>query len=195
MRALSWLPLPVSTLLGAGLGMLLYGLHASRRRVVHINIARCFPELTKTEQGRLVRRHFRALGQAVLNMGIAWWASPRRLNRLVCWRGREHYDQARAAKRRIILLVPHVVGVELGGMRLTIDVPLVDIFRHPNSAVVRAVMERSRTRFGGRLVEHVRGLVPVIVQDWNSGEVLTLAYANEEAVRRTRESGELAACT
>ncbi len=36
-----------------------------------------------------------------------------------------------------------------------------------------------------------RGLVPVIVQDWNSGEVLTLAYANEEAVRRTRESGEL----
>jgi len=36
-----------------------------------------------------------------------------------------------------------------------------------------------------------RGLVPVIVQDWGSGEVLTLAYANAEAVRRTRESGEL----
>src|SRR3954453_23826556 len=35
------------------------------------------------------------------------------------------------------------------------------------------------------------GLVPVIVQDWRSGEVLTLAYANEEAVRRTRETGEL----
>ena len=36
-----------------------------------------------------------------------------------------------------------------------------------------------------------RGLVAVIVQDWRSGEVLTLAYANAEAVRRTRESGEL----
>jgi phosphoribosyl-ATP pyrophosphohydrolase/phosphoribosyl-AMP cyclohydrolase len=36
-----------------------------------------------------------------------------------------------------------------------------------------------------------RGLIPVIVQDWRSGEVLTLAYANAEAVRRTRESGEL----
>jgi|SRR4051794_40670813 phosphoribosyl-ATP pyrophosphohydrolase/phosphoribosyl-AMP cyclohydrolase len=35
------------------------------------------------------------------------------------------------------------------------------------------------------------GLVPVIVQDWRSGEVLTLAYANEEAVRRTRDTGEL----
>jgi len=36
-----------------------------------------------------------------------------------------------------------------------------------------------------------QGLVPVIVQDWRSGEVLTLAYANAEAVRRTRASGEL----
>lgn len=36
-----------------------------------------------------------------------------------------------------------------------------------------------------------RGLVPCVVQDWRSGEVLTLAYMNEEALRRTRESGEL----
>jgi phosphoribosyl-ATP pyrophosphohydrolase/phosphoribosyl-AMP cyclohydrolase len=35
------------------------------------------------------------------------------------------------------------------------------------------------------------GLVPVVIQDWGSGEVLTLAYANAEAVARTRETGEL----
>jgi len=35
------------------------------------------------------------------------------------------------------------------------------------------------------------GLVPVVVQDWASGEVLTLAYANAEALQRTRETGEL----
>jgi phosphoribosyl-ATP pyrophosphohydrolase/phosphoribosyl-AMP cyclohydrolase len=35
------------------------------------------------------------------------------------------------------------------------------------------------------------GLVPCVVQDWDSGEVLTLAYMNAEALRRTRESGEL----
>jgi phosphoribosyl-ATP pyrophosphohydrolase/phosphoribosyl-AMP cyclohydrolase len=35
------------------------------------------------------------------------------------------------------------------------------------------------------------GLVPVVIQDWNTGEVLTLAYANEEALARTRETGEL----
>jgi len=36
-----------------------------------------------------------------------------------------------------------------------------------------------------------QGLVPVVVQDWASGEVLTLAYANVEAIERTRASGEL----
>jgi phosphoribosyl-ATP pyrophosphohydrolase/phosphoribosyl-AMP cyclohydrolase len=35
------------------------------------------------------------------------------------------------------------------------------------------------------------GLVPCIVQDWSTGEVLTLAYMNELALQRTRESGEL----
>ncbi len=41
------------------------------------------------------------------------------------------------------------------------------------------------------IVYDERGLVPCVVQDWSSGEVLTLAYMNEEALRRTRETGEL----
>jgi phosphoribosyl-ATP pyrophosphohydrolase/phosphoribosyl-AMP cyclohydrolase len=35
------------------------------------------------------------------------------------------------------------------------------------------------------------GLVPCVVQDWSTGEVLTLAYMNAQALRRTRETGEL----
>jgi phosphoribosyl-AMP cyclohydrolase / phosphoribosyl-ATP pyrophosphohydrolase len=49
---------------------------------------------------------------------------------------------------------------------------------------------------GGEAIEELlsydgQGLVPCVVQDWNTGEVLTLAYMNAEALRRTRESGEL----
>ena len=36
-----------------------------------------------------------------------------------------------------------------------------------------------------------RGLVPCIVQDWRTGEVLTLAYMNAEALRLSRETGEI----
>lgn len=33
------------------------------------------------------------------------------------------------------------------------------------------------------------GLIPVVVQDYESKEVLMLAYANEEAIKKTLESG------
>jgi len=36
-----------------------------------------------------------------------------------------------------------------------------------------------------------RGLVPCVIQDWRSGEVLTLAYMNAEALERTQATGEL----
>jgi len=35
------------------------------------------------------------------------------------------------------------------------------------------------------------GLVPCVVQHWSTGEVLTLAYMNEQALARTRATGEL----
>jgi phosphoribosyl-ATP pyrophosphohydrolase/phosphoribosyl-AMP cyclohydrolase len=40
-----------------------------------------------------------------------------------------------------------------------------------------------------RFDEH--GLVPCVMQDARTGEVLTLAYMNEEALARTRETGEM----
>ncbi len=36
-----------------------------------------------------------------------------------------------------------------------------------------------------------RGLVPCVVQDWRTGEVLTLAYMNAEALKLTRATGEM----
>jgi len=36
-----------------------------------------------------------------------------------------------------------------------------------------------------------RGLVPCVVQDWRTGEVLTVAYMNADALARTRETGEM----
>jgi phosphoribosyl-ATP pyrophosphohydrolase/phosphoribosyl-AMP cyclohydrolase len=35
------------------------------------------------------------------------------------------------------------------------------------------------------------GLVPCVMQDWRTGEVLTLAYMDAEALRLTRETGEV----
>jgi phosphoribosyl-ATP pyrophosphohydrolase/phosphoribosyl-AMP cyclohydrolase len=51
---------------------------------------------------------------------------------------------------------------------------------------------------GGALYDHgvdiafdEHGLVPCVIQHWRTGEVLTLAYANAEAVALTQQTGEM----
>jgi phosphoribosyl-ATP pyrophosphohydrolase/phosphoribosyl-AMP cyclohydrolase len=44
---------------------------------------------------------------------------------------------------------------------------------------------------GPQITFDERGLVPCIVQDWRTGEVLMFAFTNAEAIARTRASGEL----
>jgi phosphoribosyl-AMP cyclohydrolase / phosphoribosyl-ATP pyrophosphohydrolase len=42
-----------------------------------------------------------------------------------------------------------------------------------------------------QIVFDANGLVPCVTQDWSTGEVLTLAYMNSEALERTLETGEM----
>jgi phosphoribosyl-AMP cyclohydrolase / phosphoribosyl-ATP pyrophosphohydrolase len=49
----------------------------------------------------------------------------------------------------------------------------------------------SSDRIDELLAYDERGLVPCVVQDWSTGEVLMLAYMNAPALARTRETGEL----
>lgn len=162
LRLLAWLPLPVLASVGAAFGMLLYALHGARREVVRINITHCFPELSPRQRRRLVRRHFRAFGRSVIDLALAWWSGPRRLRRLVRFRDRHHYDLARTTQRNIILLAPHFLGLEIGGIRLSLETPLLAVFHHPRNQVLRALMWRARTRFGLRLVEYNRPFTALV---------------------------------
>lgn len=164
MRLVSWLPLPLIALAGGALGMLLYALHAKRRHIVYVNVRRCFPELSPRQQARIAQRHFRAFGQTLLDIGIAWWASESRIKRLTRFRGREHYDHALRENKNIILLAPHFLGLEYGGIRLSTERPMVTVFRHPVNELLSVVMERARSRFQLRLVEHIKPLTTLVRQ-------------------------------
>ncbi len=48
-----------------------------------------------------------------------------------------------------------------------------------------------RDPIDGEIAYDPEGLVPCVVQDWNTGEVLMLAYMNEQALRLTRDTREL----
>lgn len=156
------LPTRVLWWLGRVCSELLYHLHRPRRHVATINIQRCFPELTAMDHRSLVKRHFRVFGQSLVDMGVAWWGSARRLDRLVRFSGREHYERALARRQSVILLVPHFLGLEIGVMALSRAGPLCAMFRHVDDPVLRPVMQRRRQRFGLVLVEYNKPLTALV---------------------------------
>lgn len=154
--ALLWvlhlLPLAVLRALGSGFGSLLYLAGRQRRKVVSVNLAWCFPELSSAEREQLVRRHFQALGCSLLERSVLWWGSQARLNRLIQVDGAEKIQRLLAEKRPVILLAPHFVGLDAGGVAVTSRFNIVSIYASQTSALFDRLLLRGRLRFGDQLL-------------------------------------------
>ena len=162
-RGLGLLPFPLLWLLGMGLGRLGGRLGRERRAVARTNLSICLPERSPREREALISRHFGYLGVAALTQGLVWGASRQRLARLVRIQHRDYFDEAKARGRNIILLVPHFVGLELGGAAFTALVhPGMYMYQRIRDPVIDEQMRASRVRFGALSVERqddLKGLV------------------------------------
>ncbi len=146
MWLLRLLPLALLAAIGNGFGTLLYAFGRARRRVCLINLEHCMPELTAGECDALARRHFQAFARTFLERAILWWGSPARIRQLVRIEGMEHFEAVRAGP--LILLAPHFVGLDMGGVRLTLDIDMVSIYSKQKNAVFDAVLYAGRMRSG-----------------------------------------------
>jgi KDO2-lipid IV(A) lauroyltransferase len=158
LRLIALLPLPVIATLGYVLGELAYLLFGSRRHIARRNIDACFPELSKRERRKMLRRNFHVIGQGMLSTATVWWASASRLRRICRTRNEHVLKNALENNRKVILLVPHFVAVEIGGVFLSIDYPILDIYQRLRSELFDVVAYRQLTRFGGKMVEMREGL-------------------------------------
>jgi KDO2-lipid IV(A) lauroyltransferase len=153
-RLLALLPFPWQAALGQGLGRLGYRFAGRRGDVARINLRICLPELSAAEREDLLREHFGWLGQAALCQGLSWAAPVQRLRRIVHIRNREFIDRCIADKRPVIVLVPHFLGLELGGTGFTAMVhPGMYMYQRIRSPVIDATVKHGRTRFGSIPVE------------------------------------------
>lgn len=147
--------------LGTGLGLLLMRLGRERRNVVDTNLALCFPELAEPQRRQLRRRHFAALGRALADTTVAWWSGAERIRRLAPVEGWEHLDGV--GNRPVIVLAPHFVGVDILGVRLSIERDAVTIYSHQKDPVFDRFLISRRSRFRPvRLVSRQDGIKPVI---------------------------------
>ncbi|MCX7201187.1 MAG: lipid A biosynthesis acyltransferase [Burkholderiales bacterium] len=147
LQTLSTLPLGVLRPLGRALGSVVWWLARPRRQVTLINLRLCFPQLSERERRRIGREHFQWFMCSILERFIFWSGPPARIEQLVTLVGEEHL-QAHLG-RPLIFLAPHFVGIDGGGMRLSMRTPMMTIYVRQKNPVLDGVMFAGRSRFPG----------------------------------------------
>lgn len=158
---LHFLPLRLLAPLGATVGAILYLFGRERRQVCLKNLARCFPEMPKSERRRIARAHFRAFGRSILERSILWWAPRERVIRLVRVVGLERIHALKG--RPLLLLAPHFVGLDAGCTRLTCEIDMAGIYANQKNPLFNALLLSGRTRFGRqRAISRQEGIRPAL---------------------------------
>lgn len=149
---LHFLPFPLLAMLGRRFGDVLLLVARHRREVAAINLRWCFPEKDETQRQQMLKAHFHALGRSLLERSLLWWGSQERLNRLIHIAGEEKIRDLLKAQRPVILLAPHFVGLDAGGVAITTRFDIVSIYAAQASPVFNRLLLRGRSRFGNQLL-------------------------------------------
>lgn len=163
MWLLHWLPLPILGRLGEGLGSLLFIIMKPRRHITLTNLRLCFPEKTEAERETIAKQHFQAYARSALERGILWWASEKRLKRLIKIDSGVPIDVIKSGPT--ILLCPHFVCLEIPGIALVLnsDLSICTIYSKQQNKIVDQALLKGRSRFRPvTLLSREKGVKPII---------------------------------
>lgn len=158
----SSLPRWFSCKIGDALGLSYRRINQKRRRIVDTNLRLCFPERSDTERAVIARDHFRFYGRSVIDFGLSWWASKRRLDQLIKFKNIEYYLDT-IKDHNVILLLPHMIGLDCGITYASSLRPTISMMKTLDNELVNWRLWKGRTRFKPtRVVMRDQGLRPLV---------------------------------
>ena len=149
---------------GRALGWLAPRILGSRAHIVRTNLELCFPQHSPEQREAWLRRHFQLLAQSVVDRGLLWFGTRQRIEQTISIEGLEHLQALLDARRPIILLAPHFIGLDAAATRLTLFLETSATLYTPQSdADVDTLVREGRGRFNTvHLISRrdgVRGLI------------------------------------
>ena len=158
---LHWLPLPVLGRLGKALGTLLFYTLSARRHVTLTNLRLCFPEKTEAERKAIARAHFQKFARSALERSVLWWASEKRLQKLMVIEPALPIDEFNAGP--VIILCPHFVCLDVAGAAIAMQVSASSMYMPQRNKAFDEALLKGRSRFKPqRLVTRHDGIKPIL---------------------------------
>ena len=161
LRLMTMLPIRWTQAIGTGLGLLVYRLVPSRRRVARINIRQAYPDYSEEQIRALNVASFKSLGISVFETALAWWADRDYMRSICEVEGRQHLDDALARGKGVVLLTGHFTTLEIGAMLVGLYTQLNGVYKKAHNPMFNAFMAHYRSTYGEELIENknVRALI------------------------------------
>lgn len=144
LRLITRLPYSAQLWVGRRFGRLIQRLSGKRQRIVDINLALCFPDLTDPQRDEIKRQSYESLGISLMELAMCWWWPPERLKPLVEVRGLEHIETCLQNQQGVILLSGHFTSLEIGARLMAMFTPLQVMYRTQKNRLFDSLLYTKR---------------------------------------------------
>lgn len=179
------LPAPAARLLARFSGGSMYYLLRRRRRIALRNLTLCFPQWTDKQRKKILRQHFQALGQMLIENAWSW--STRKLTSLpaVTFSGLEQLRYWQNKGRAVLLVSGHFTGMDIGGRYVCEQAPLTvnAVYRPLRNPVLEWYQTRGRLQYAESMISKYDA--NAIMQALRAGKTVWYAADQDFGPRRS----------
>ncbi|AJC65211.1 lipid A biosynthesis palmitoleoyl acyltransferase [Dickeya zeae EC1] len=167
------LPYPLLMRLGSWVGRTSRHFLKRRVNVARRNLELCFPDMSASQRNTLLEANFASLGMALMETGMAWFWSDRRVKAWFEVSGFENLQRAGREQRGVMVIGIHFMSLELGGRAMGLCQPMMAMYRRHNNKVMELVQTWGRSRSNKAMIDRkdLRGMVQAL----KSGEAVWFA--------------------
>lgn len=150
---ITWLPLPVIRLLGAGAGKLIALIVPKRAKVAKKNLQLWNPTLSDEEVEKLYRENIRRTGMALFETAMGWWWPSWRVKRAIVIEGTEHVEEALARGTGVFGMALHNMNLEFACRGIGFFHPSIAFYRKHNNPLVDYLQYHGRNRSNKYMID------------------------------------------
>ena len=154
MRVGVFIPFRLQVCFGKIIGKLIYPFMTELRKTAYSNISNCFPEKKQSQVTILVKQHFEAIGISLFETANAYYASDKKIEKMLIINNEQFFTEALKKEGGIILLCSHFMPLMLGSRALLIKHTIANIYRPQNNKLFDQVMVKGYVKNGAVMIKN-----------------------------------------